>query len=258
MQLRFTFMAVAIAIGMFVVMLLFLELGRRIGVRRLHVPGARAGVGVVDGTVYALLALLIGFTFNGAAARFDSRRVLVGETSAAAGMAWERIDLLPQELQPPIRAAFRGYLDALIDAYSGPGAADHPLQKPATLTRAQQDLWSKSVAVSITPEGEKARMLLLPGLSELFRDVEKERHARAIHPPALIFALLALAAIAGAVFVGYALANADRRNWIYMLGVALTIASATYVIVELEFPRLGMIRIDHSDDTLVELRESIR
>jgi hypothetical protein len=101
-------------------------------------------------------------------------------------------------------------------------------------------------------------MLLLPGLNELFRDVEKERHARAIHPPWVIFGLLALSALAGALFVGYALANAERRNWIYMLGVAATIASATYVIVELEFPRLGMIRIDRADGSLVELRESIR
>src|SRR5688500_7291106 len=116
MQLRFTFMAIAIAVGLFVALLFFLELGRRIGVRRLNVPGARAGVGVVDGTVYALLALLIGFTFNGAAARFDSRRVLVGETAAAGSMVWSRIDLLPAELQPPIRAAFRSYLDALISA----------------------------------------------------------------------------------------------------------------------------------------------
>ena len=258
MQERFTFIAIAIALGLFLALLLFLELGRRIGVRRLHVPGARAGVGVVDGTVYALLALLIGFAFNGAAARFDGRRVLVGETAAAARMAWTRIDLLPPALQTPIRDAFRSYLDALIGAYTSPTAAERPLHSPAELTRAQDDLWTKSVAVSITPEGEKARMLLLPGLNELFRNVEKERHARAIHPPWVIFALLALSALAGAMFVGYALANAERRNWIYMLGVAATIASASYVIVELEFPRLGIIRIDRADDLLVELRESLR
>ena len=91
------------AIGMFVAILVFLEVGRRLGVRRLNVPGARAGVGVVDGSVYALVALLIGFTFNGAASRFDARRELVGETANVAGTAWQRIDMLPPELQPPVR-----------------------------------------------------------------------------------------------------------------------------------------------------------
>src|SRR3954465_5257481 len=102
------------AIGMFVAILLFLELGRRIGVRRLAVPGARAGVGVVDGSGYALVALLIGFTFNGAAARFDHRRDLVTETANVAGTTWQRIDMLPPELQPPVRDGMRRYLDALI------------------------------------------------------------------------------------------------------------------------------------------------
>src|SRR4029079_5666207 len=88
------------ALGMFVLIMLFLELGRRLGVKRLNVPGARAGVGVVDGSVYALVALLIGFTFNGAAARFDNRRELVGETANVAGTTWQRIDMLPPELQP--------------------------------------------------------------------------------------------------------------------------------------------------------------
>ena len=31
------------ALGMFVAILIFLELGRRIGIKRLNVPGARAG-----------------------------------------------------------------------------------------------------------------------------------------------------------------------------------------------------------------------
>ena len=258
MNTSYTLMAIIVALGLFLAMLAFLEIGRRVGVRRLEVPGARAGVGVVDGTVYALLALLIGFTFNGAAARFDSRRELLGQATNSAGTVWQRIDLLPPELQPPIRLALRNYLDALITAYTAPSDRDHPFAQAVPVTRAQDDLWTKAVAVCILPAGEKARMLLLPGLNELFGTVEKERLARAVHPPWIVFAMLALAALAGALFVGYALANANRRNWLYMVGVAATIASATYVIVELEYPRLGLIRIDSADRTLIQLRDSMR
>jgi hypothetical protein len=47
-------------------MLLLLELGRRWGTRRLTVDadGAREGIGVVDGAVFALLGLLLAFTFS--------------------------------------------------------------------------------------------------------------------------------------------------------------------------------------------------
>ena len=130
---------------MFVAILIFLEVGRRIGVRRLNVPGARAGVGVVDGSVYALVALLIGFTFNGAASRFDARRELVGETANVAGTAWQRIDMLSPELQPPVREGMRRYLDALIASYANPTIAeDSTMRVPAAIARAQSDLWSKS------------------------------------------------------------------------------------------------------------------
>src|SRR3954468_21880771 len=99
MQLQFASSPFIPALGMFIAILAFLELGRWIGIRRLEVPGARAGVGTVDGSVYALVALLIGFTFNGGAARFDARRAYVGKTTSSASTAWQRIDMLPSELQ---------------------------------------------------------------------------------------------------------------------------------------------------------------
>jgi hypothetical protein len=246
------------ALGMFVAILIFLELGRRIGIKRLNVPGARAGVGVVDGSVYALVALLIGFTFNGAAARFDARRELVGATSNVAGTAWQRIDMLPPELQPPVREGMRRYLDVLITSYTKPTMAEgSTTRQPESVTVAQNDLWLKTVAAVSQPAGEKARMLLLPSMNELFGAVEKERLARAIHPPRLIYVMLTLATLIGAVFVGYAIATAEKRNWLYMLGVAGTIASATYVVAELEYPRLGRVRVDAIDQTLVDLRATM-
>jgi len=245
------------AIGMFAAIILFLEIGRRIGVRRLDVPGARAGVGVVDGSVYALVALLIGFTFNGAAARFDHRRELVTETANVAGTTWQRIDMLPPELQQPVRDGMRRYLDALISGNTS-RSMDSATFQPATLLRAQNDLWTAAVAACVTQAGEKARMLLLPSLNELFGAVEKEHVARALHPPRLVYVLLAIATLTGAVFVGYAIATVNARNWLYMIGIAGTIASATYLVAELEFPRLGHVRVDAADRTIMELRSSMR
>src|SRR3954471_4354179 len=113
-QLKFAALAAIVGLTLFLAMLACLEMGRRIGVRRLDVPGARAGVGVVDGTVYALLALLLGFTFNGAAARFDNRRVLVGAAANSASTVWQRIDLLPPDKQAVIRTGVRTYVDELV------------------------------------------------------------------------------------------------------------------------------------------------
>jgi hypothetical protein len=58
------------------VMLITLEIGRRIGLRRLaeDPEGARAGVSAVEGAVFALFGLLIAFTFTSAASRYEGSR----------------------------------------------------------------------------------------------------------------------------------------------------------------------------------------
>ena len=78
-------------------MLLCLEVGRRIGLRRRAkaAGGAVAGSGAMEGAVFALLGLLVAFSFSGAATRFDARRQLIVEETNAVGTAYLRLDLLP-------------------------------------------------------------------------------------------------------------------------------------------------------------------
>jgi hypothetical protein len=46
-------------------------------------------------------------------------------------------------------------------------------------------------------------------------------------------------------------------NWLYLLGLAFVMAVSVYVILDIEYPRLGFIRVDSFDQALVELRESM-
>jgi len=253
---RFAVGSVLIAVGLFVGMLLFLEVGRQLGLQRMAEFGesGRHGVGVVDGVVFGLTALLLGFAFSGATSRFDHRRELIASEANAAVTAWERVDTLPPELQGEIRESLRRYLDALCAWYGeAPGAAS-TLVQPARLTQAQEDTWSRSVEACVTPEGEKARMLLLPSLSEMFRSVDRERHARRMHPPTVIYGLLIVAGMASGLFGGYALAGGPGRPWLYMVGVAAAIGTTMFVILQLEFPRMGLVHLDDMEETLFELR----
>ena len=77
--MKYTLYALLIAVSMFLGMVLLLEVGRRIGARRLakDPEGARVGLGALEAGVFGLLGLLIAFTFSGAASRFDARRQMV-------------------------------------------------------------------------------------------------------------------------------------------------------------------------------------
>ena len=103
--------------SLFVGMLLVLELGRRLGSRRLQSESARGGFGAVEGAIFALFGLLVAFTFSGAASRFDSRRALVADEANAIGTAYLRLDLLASGDQSDLREMFRGYLDSRLEVY---------------------------------------------------------------------------------------------------------------------------------------------
>lgn len=255
-----TLLAFGLGVGLFAAMLLFLELGRRIGVRRMEKYGeaSRAGVGKADAPVYGLLALLIGFTFSGAGARFDHRRELVTQQASAMRTAWERVASFSPREQPAIRAAFRAYVDAVLAMHRAAPSLEEALLEPPDVSRTRADLWSRAVSVSLTTDGEKARMLVLPSMNEMFAAVDAEHLARRIHPPNLIFLMLGISALAGALFAGYGLASGPSRNWMYMIGIAATVGVAMYVIIELEYPRLGLVRIDAMDQALTEVRATMQ
>ena len=106
--------AVLLSLGLFIGMLLLLEIGRRIGIRRMRkdAEGAQAGVGAIEGAVFGLL---IAFTFSEAASRFDMRRQLIVEETNDIGTAYLRLDLLPTDAQPALRENFRHYVDARLE-----------------------------------------------------------------------------------------------------------------------------------------------
>ena len=64
--------------------------------------------------------------------------------------------------------------------------------------------------------------------------------------------------MAGALFAGYGMAGSKSRSWIHMIGFAGVMAAAVNVIMDLEYPRLGLIRVDAFDQVQVDVREGMR
>jgi hypothetical protein len=247
------------ALGLFGGVLLLLETGRRIGVRRIasDSEGARAGTGAVEGAVFGLMGLLIAFTFSGAAARFDGRRQLATEEANNIGTAWLRLDLLPAGAQPALRDSFRRYVDLRLEVYQklpDLEAAKAALSRCAVL---QAEIWAQAVAAS--REGPSpAVVLLLPALNQMFDITTTRTMAARIHPPVIIFAMLVALTLISALLAGYGMAAAKTRSWIHMLGFAFVMAAAVYIILDLEHPRMGLINMHAADQVLVDLRQSMK
>jgi hypothetical protein len=250
-----------VVLSLFAVILALMEFGRRVGVRHRNqdAAGAHAGLGTIDGAVFGLMGLLVAFTFSGAAARFDARRQLIGQETNAIGTAYLRIDLLPAVAQPALRDDFRNYTDARLGYFRNlaldDGAAKSELEQSNLL---QNKIWSKSVAGCEKVGSAATTSLVLSSLNEMIDITTTRSVALEMHPPAVVFWALGLLVLASTLLAGYGMADASTRSWLHMLIYSAILASAVYVILDLEYPRVGLIRIDAADHVLMDLRQSMR
>ncbi|MCI0388399.1 MAG: DUF4239 domain-containing protein [Acidobacteria bacterium] len=247
------------AASLFLGMLLFLEVGRRLGVRRMakDPEGARIGIGAVEGAVYGLLSLLVAFTFSGAMSRFDARRHLIVQETNAIGTAYLRLDLLPADAQPALRENFRRYVDARLEIYRKLPDLEAAKTELARSTKLQGEIWARAVAAIQRVESAGVNVLVLPSLNEMIDITTTRTVAAKTHPPFAIFAMLFGLALASSLLAGYGMAAGRARNLVFALGFAAVVAVAVFVTIDIEFPRYGLIRIDSVDRILVELRESM-
>src|ERR1700757_3957235 len=232
---------------LFAGMLTCLEIGRRLGRAAVGDAGGKEGLGVIEGAVFALLGLLIAFTFSGAATRFEDRRHLIVEEANDIGTAYLRVDLLPSDAQPEIRELFRQYVDARLDTYRRVSDLNRVHQDLARSQSLQNAIWQKSVAAAGRSPNTAATMLLLPALNAMIDITTVRIAATENHPPNVIFVMLAMIALATSLMAGFEMAGSKRRSWLHIAGYALIMSVAVYVILDLEFPRMGLIRVDAFD-----------
>lgn len=259
--MNFELIASLLGAALFLGMLVVSEVGRRIGVARLarDPKGLAKGAGAAEAAVFGLLGLLLAFTFSGAASRFEHRRHLVTEEANAIGTAYLRIDLLPGDAQPEIRELFRRYLDLRLATYMDVENIADTRAKLDESVAMQGEIWTAARAACRRADAiAQSPLLLLPALNEMIDIMNTRVTATRNHPPMVIFLLLGGLSLVGALLVGYGMSGNKERSWLHLGAFAAIMSLAIYVIVDLEFPRLGVIQVSDADQVLVELRKSMQ
>jgi len=250
-----------LALAMFFAILGALRLGRWIGQRSLKRHGAAGlqSISSLETAVFGLLGLLIAFTFSGALTRFDVRRAQVVDEANAMGTAWLRLDLLPASAQPQMRDTFKAYVDSRIATYrkiDDVDAARHELDRSQQL---QSQIWRQAVAALKQPDARPgAELLVLPAMNTMFDLTTVRVVATQMHPPIVIYWMLVLLALAAALLAGYQVAGEQGYAWVHKIGFALIIALTIFLILDLEYPRRGFVRIDAIDQVLINARAGMK
>jgi hypothetical protein len=256
-----TFIATLVALALLFGTLVFLELGWRIGraKARQEPDGLTKGAGSVEAAVFGLMGLLIAFTFSGATSKFEARRHLITEEANAIGTAYLRIDVMPAQFQPEMRALFQRYLDGRILAFKNMADVAGTKTKFAESEALQQQIWTKAIAACHRPDTPSyCAMLLLPALNQMIDITTTRLVATKNHPPTIIYILLIMLSCIGALLAGYGMSTNKDRSLLHIFAFAVMMSLTVYVIIDIEFPRLGLIRVDAADQVLMELRQGMR
>jgi hypothetical protein len=236
-----------------------IEVGYRFGTRRwTRSPTLPREVSsTVQASVFGLMGLLIAFIFYGAGARFDNRRTLVAEEANAVGTAYLRLDLLPPESQPRLREDFRAYLGARLDVnrdIPDMKAVDADLKRSSML---QQRIWKEAVE-ALKESGPSTQTLVLSALNQMIDIMTTRTVGFIAHLPIVVFALLAFTALTSSFLIGYSMSTFGNRDWIPVIIFTLVVGSAMYVIVDYEYPRAGVVRVDAVDYVLIQTLEKMQ
>jgi len=230
-------------------MIVLQQIGHGLRLRRKEAPQSAA----IEGAVFALFGLLLAFTFSGAVTRYDAHRDLIVEERNDIGTAYLRLDLLPAQDQPALRQLFRDYVTSRLNLYSESRGA-----VSARSEELQLEIWQKSVAAAAAPGANPdAAKLLLPALNVMFDITSTRQNAFNMHPPAVIFLLLFVLSGGSAFLAGFGM-SATTRSWLYTIAFAFTVTFTVYATLEIEYPSKGLIRLSNSDETFLQLRDSMK
>ena len=217
------------------------------------------GASAVEAALYALLGLLVAFTFSGAEERLNARKQLIVEEVQSIGTAYSRFDLLRAEDAAVLREEMRQYVDARLTYYHQLLDFSAARAERRRADDLQQQIWTHAVAASSKMGDSRAALLVLQSLNQTF-DVAVARYAALrTHVPGAIFILLLVLALACAFFAGIGMAR--RRgppSTLHMIIFAAVLAVTAYVILNLEFPRAGFVKLRHLDQFLIEQRASMK
>ena len=253
--LNYNAVAFLLNLGIFASMLLMLFLGQWLGRRGLskETDEVHSRLTGVETAVFALMGLMIAFTFSGAASRYEMRRQLTVDEANAIGTAYLRLDLLPAASQPALREKFLRYVPARMAAYQLlQGTKESDMQEAIAMTL-QKEIWTGVIA-ALKEAPPQATVVMLPALNQMIDLTTTREIAARSHTPTLIFVFLLVLGLACSLLAGFVLAYTKTSNvGLHITTFAVVVTLTIYIIFDLDYPRFGLIRLDFVDKAFIDL-----
>ena|SRR5689334_8513541 len=158
-----------------------------------------------------------------------------------------------------LRELFQRYVDSRLETYRKLPNMEAAAIEMSKSEKFQQQIWTKAVAATTLPNSHSdAGKLLLPALNSMFDISTTRTMALQAHPPNIIYGLLFVLGLLCSLLVGYRMATGQHRSWLHILSFVVITVIVVFVILDVEYPRAGLFRLEASDQVLAHIRESMK
>jgi hypothetical protein len=242
--------------GLFVGLPASCQIGFRLGNRaaaRMD-EGEKSHASAWQAALLGLAALLIGFTFSMAQARYDARKQIVLREANEIGTTYLRTRLLDDAHGEELRALLRRYVDARL-AFAEPGLDQ---ERIGTFLRQSSELsdqiWGRVAAVARAAPSPITSLLVQSTNGMIDAGGE---HLEALENPLppTVFAVLILVTAVAMLAVGYGCGLESRMRVLGMFVAPVLLAAVIGLVFDLAHPRMGIIRV--RDPILARLKQSL-
>lgn len=247
--------AVALVGALFVIMLVVIFVGSKVGEVRFPGHEDNAGNGTIVGSLFGLLAFLLAITFGMSAGRFDSRREALVNEANAIGTAMLRADLYSDTLREAFRKDFKGYLEARILYYEAGRDQARIDIAGRTADSLGKRLWARTMTVARNEPDFIRSNQMIPALNEMFDSATVRNIREKARVPDSIVIMLFVLSVASAFYAGYISVGKGKMDWFIIVGFCLLTSVVIYITLDLDRPRRGFIKLDGSEQAMLDLRK---
>jgi hypothetical protein len=230
-----------LSLGLLVLMIVGREVGYALQRYRARRPGVSDDEGKSEfalSAVLGLLALLIGFTFSLALARYETRRELVVAEANAMGTTWLRFDLLEPTQRDRARDLMKQYASARL-AYGRADSTEDLELASQHADQIQGHLWDEIIADVAPLRSTPFPQLLLAPANEMIDLAGERTAAKAAHVPTRLFGTLALYCFVAAGLTGYLRGRFRTATTLVFILVVLALG----LVADLDSPTKGLVRV---------------
>lgn len=247
-----------LSLGLFVMMVLFIAFGRRISKDRVTPDHSKnPGNAAMITSLYAVLGLLLAFTFGMSGDRFRERRNIIVNESNAIGAAALRARLYADSVQPHFESQFRAYLAARIE-YFDAGADTLRIRMALEQSNdAGRKLWRIAAEHSRHPANLVASNQMVPALNQMFDLANSRFWSEYNRTPGSILMMLFILCISAAFVTGHTSVSEGKFDWAMAVGFCALISCVIFFIIDLDRPRVGIITLEENARALLDLMKTM-